>query len=340
VVQIADTEEFSTDLQRPETAAFLRGDLVYSVGRPNAPQSEASHATSVTTASDGCPGTEYSELPNSREEVARVNVEQLTSLPRMVDPRYPSNRLMLVGAGVTGLAVGLAVLLGADLKAGPLAAAVGIFLAWAMARELDPDRPTSAAIAMPISLVLVLTVGPPALLVTFGVLLGLRITAGTVGTPLRPLDFVTIVGLSAALGTSMVGAVGAAAMIIGVLVAEERRQRGIAIAAASAVTFIAVALLSGVEFARIEPTAIEWITVGLAITATLLVIPAATPTSETDRHTGTVNRDRVTGARLVAGLAILAGFAVAGASGVIATAATVAAALIGTAVHHAAGRLG
>lgn len=269
-----------------------------------------------------------------------MNVEQLTSLPRMVDPRYPSNRLMLVGAGLTGLAVGLAVLLGADLKAGPLAAAVGIFLAWAMARELDPDHPTSAAIAMPISLVLVLTVGPPALLVTFGVLLGLRITAGTVGTRLRPLDFVTIVGLSAALGTSMVGAVGAAAMIVGVLVAEERRQRGIAIAAASAVAFVVVALLSSVESAWIGPTGTEWITVGLAIMATLLVIPAAMPTSETDRHTGTVNRNRVTAARLVAALAILAGLALAGATGVVAIAATVAAALIGIAVHRVAGRLG
>ena len=270
----------------------------------------------------------------------RVNVEQLTSLSRAVDPRYPSHRLMLAGAGISALAVGLAELLGAGLKAGPLAAAVGVFLAWAMGRELDPDHSASAAIAMPISLVVVLAVGPAALLVTFGVLLGLRITAGTVGTPLRPLDLVTIVGLSAALGTSLVGAVGAAAMITGVLVAEDRRGLGVAIAVASAGAFIGVALLSGVEAEWIAPTTAEWFTVGLAIIAALSVIPAATPTSETDRHTGTVGRNRVTSARLLAVLAIVAGLALSGGTGVVALAATVAAALIGTAVHHIANRFG
>ena len=264
----------------------------------------------------------------------RVNVEQLTSLSRAVDPRYPSHRLMLAGAGLAALAVGLAELLGAGLKAGPFAAAVGVFLAWAMARELDPDHSASAAIAMPISLVLVLAVGPAALLVTFSVLLGLRITAGTVGAPLRPLDLVTIVGLSAALGTSLVGAVGAAAMITGVLVAENRRALGVAIAAASAGAFIAVALLSGVEAEWIAPTAAEWFTVGLATAAALFIIPAPTPTSGTDRHTGTVSRNRVSAARLLAVLALVVGLALTGGTGVVALAATVAAALTGTAVHR------
>lgn len=272
--------------------------------------------------------------------MVRVNVEQLTSLSRAIDPRYPSNRLMIIGAALAGLTVALAVSLGADLKSGPVAAAVGVFLAWAMARELDPDHAVSATVAMPISFALVLVVGPPALLVTFGVLLGLRIAAGTVGTPLRPFDLATIVGLSAAMGTSLVGAVGAAALIVGVLSAEKRRLRGIAIAATSAAAFTAVALLSGVEREWITPTTAEWITVGLAITAALLVNPAATPTSETDRQTGTVSRKGVSAARLIAVLAILSGIALTGGTGVVALAGTVAAALMGTAVHRVADRLG
>lgn len=266
-----------------------------------------------------------------------MNVEQLTSLPRAVDPRYPSNRLMLIGAGLAGLAVGVATLFGADLKTGALSAAVGVFLAWAMARELDPDHPTSAALAMPVSLFLALVVGPPALLVTFGVLLGVRVAAGTVGTPLRLLDSVAIIGLSAALGTSLIGVAGAAAMIVGVLVSEARSRSGIATAAMSAVAYTVVALLSG--FARIwtAPMSAEWITVGVAVAATLLVLPAAAPASNADRHTGTIMKDRITAARIIAGLAILAGLALVGGPGVVAIAATASAALIGAAVRRVVG---
>jgi len=267
-----------------------------------------------------------------------VNVEQLTSLSRAVDPRYPSNRLMLVGAGLAGLGVGVATLFGADLKAGPPAAAAAVFFAWAMARELDPDHPKSAALAMPVSLVLVLVVGPPALLVTFGVLLGTRVAAATVGTPLRLLDSVAVIGLSAALGTSLIGAVGAAAMIAGVLVGEARSRNGIATAAMSAVAYTVVALLSSFARGWTAPTPAEWITVGLAVSATLLVLPAMTPTSSTDRRTDTIERNRVTAARVIAGVAILAGLLLTGGPGIVAIAATAAAALMGTALRRIAGR--
>lgn len=267
-----------------------------------------------------------------------MNVEQLTSLSRAVDPRYPSNRLMLVGAGLAGLGVGVAILFGADLKAGALPVAVAVFLAWAMARELDPDHPKSAALAMPVSLVLVLVVGPAALLVTFGVLLGVRLAAGTVGTPLRLLDSVAVIGLSAALGTSLIGAVGAAAVIAGVLVSEARSRSGIATAAMSTVAYTVVALLSGFERVWTAPTPAEWITVGLAVSATLLVLPAMAPASNTDRHTGMIERNRVTAARVIAGLAILAGLLLTGGTGIVAIAATAAAALMGTAVRRIASR--
>ena len=266
-----------------------------------------------------------------------MNVEQLASLPRAVDPRYPSNRLVLIGAGLAGLAVGVATLFGADLKAGALSVAVAVFLAWAMARELDPDHPASAAIAMPVSFVLVLAVGPPALLVTFGVLLGLRIAAGTVGTPLRPLDSIAVVGLSAALGTSLIGAVGAAAIIAGVLVGEGRSRGGIPTAVMSAIAYAVMTLLSGLDRVWSAPTPAEWFTVGVAVAATLLVLPAAAPASSTDRHTGTIERNRVTAARVIAGLAILAGLAVAGGPGVVAIAATAAAALIAVALRNVVG---
>ena len=243
---------------------------------------------------------------------------------------------MLVGAVLAGLGVGIATLLGFDLRVGALSAAVGVFLAWAMARELDPDHPASAAFAMAVSIVVVLVVGPAALLITLGVLLGVRVAAGTVGTPMRPLDFLTFIGLSAALGTSLVGAVGAGAMIAGVLVSEARSRNGIATAAVSAIAYTVVALFSGLARTWTAPTPAEWITIAAAIAATLLLLPAAALVSKTDRHTGTICRNRVTVARAIAGLAVIAALALTGGPGIMALAATVAAALVGTALRKLA----
>lgn len=268
-----------------------------------------------------------------------MNIEHVTSLARVVDPRYPSNRLVLIGAAVAGLAVGAAALLGADPNAGPIAAAVGVFLAWAIARELDPDHPMSAAIAIPVSLALSLSIGPSALLVSTAVLLGLRMTSGTVGTPLRLLDIAGIVGLSAALGTGLTGATGVAVMTVGILVSEGRHWKGFAIAAAAAIAFASVATVTGIERTWVMPTSAEWVTIGLAVAATLLIVPARTSTSETDRRTGAVGRSRVTVSRIVAGLAMLLGLGLTGGVGVAALAGTTTAALAGTAIRRSVGRL-
>jgi hypothetical protein len=267
-------------------------------------------------------------------EAAKVNVEQLSSLSRVVDPRYSSNRLVIAGALVAGAVTALANLSGLDTGLGAVSAAVGVFLAWAIARELDPDYPPSAAVAMPISLVLLLAIGPASLLVSMGVLLGVRLVAGTVGAPLRPLDIIGVVGLAAFLGANLIGVVGLAAMIIGVIVDEPHRKRAIVIAASAATVFACVALISGLERAWTMPDAAGWIAVVVAVVSTVLVLPAPLPTSSTDRHTGVVLRGRVTTARVVAGTAVIAGFGLAGAAGIAALAGTAAAALAGTAIRR------
>lgn len=266
-----------------------------------------------------------------------MNAEHVTSLVRVIDPRYPSNRLVLIGAVVAGLAVGAAALLGADPKAGPIVVAVGVFLAWAITRELDPDHPASAAIAIPVSFALSLTIGPSALLVSTAVLLGLRLTAGTVGTPLRLLDIVGIVGLSAALGTGLTGAVGVAVIAVGIVVSEGHQRRGFAIAAAAAIAFASVAAVTGIERTWITPTTAEWVAFGLAVAATVLIVPARTPMSETDRRTGAVGRNRVTVARFAAGLAMLLVLGLTGGVGIAALAGTTTAALTGTAIRRSVG---
>jgi len=266
--------------------------------------------------------------------VAKVNIGQLSSLSRAVDPRYPSNRFVIAGALIAGLATALANLFGLDTGLGPVSAAVGVFLAWAIAREIDPDYPASGAVAMPVSMVLLLVLGPASLLVSMGVLLGLRLIAGTVGAPLRMLDIIGVVGLAALLGTNPIGVVGLGAMVIGVVVDEPRRNRAVPIAASAVTAFAVVALVSGLEWTWTTPDAAGWIALVIAVFATMLVIPAALPTASTDRRSGRVRRERVTGARVVAGTAVVAGFALAGGVGIAALAGTVTAALSGTAIRR------
>jgi hypothetical protein len=263
-----------------------------------------------------------------------AKVARRSSLGRDVDPRLPSNRLAIVGALLAALATGLAAQAGLEIGLSPFSAALGVFLSWAIARELDPDHPAAAAIALPVSFVLLVLVGPSSLLVSTGLLLGARMTAGTVGTPLRLLDVVGIVALSALLGTSVVGAVGVAAMGVGVLVDEPRRERALAVVGSAAVAFAAAALVTGVEWAWMLPDTSGWVVLVIGVAATLLVIPAAPPDTPTDRTGDLVQGGRVTAARVVAGVGVVAAFILAGGTGIAALAGTSVAALAATSIRQ------
>lgn len=256
-----------------------------------------------------------------------AKIVRRSSLGRDVDPRIPSNRLAIVGALLAGLATGLAFLAGLEVGLSPLAAGIGVFLAWAIARELDPDHPATAAIALPVSFVLLVGLGPSSLLVSTGLLLGVRMVAGTVGSPLRIIDAVGIVALSALLGTSVVGVVGVAAMGVGVLVDEPRRDRALAIVGSAAAAFAFTALVTGVDWVWTTPNAADLIVLLIGVAATLLVVPASPPTTHTDRTKALVLGERVTAARIVAGVAGVVAFTLAGATGIAALAGTAIAAL-------------
>ena len=166
-----------------------------------------------------------------------------------------------------------------------------------------------------------------------------RMAAGTVGTALRPLDIGGIIVVSGLLGTNMVGAVGVAAMIVGVLVGEPRRARGIGIAVAAAAAFAVVGIVSEMERSWAAPDTTDWIIAAVTIISMLVAIPAPSPTSSTDRrhrdspslagHRGTC-RGRAGRSR---------GLVIVGGGGAAALAATVTAALAGTAIRQLASGL-
>ncbi|MFT2719327.1 hypothetical protein ACMT4L_04920 [Deinococcus sp. A31D244] len=131
-----------------------------------------------------------------------------SALARPLDFSYPSNRV--AAAGSAGAAL-LALAFGR-----PWAQAAGVggaaFLAWATARELDPDHPVTANAALPVAAAVALLGGAGNPLAGLAVLSGVRLIAGTTGEPATSADHAGLL-----LQSLLAGASGerAAALLVG-----------------------------------------------------------------------------------------------------------------------------
>jgi hypothetical protein len=234
-----------------------------------------------------------------------VNLYDHTGLGRPLDLRLPSNRIAVLLPSLAG-AVTFAVLFGSsgavDLFAAGRAG-VGVFLAWAVARELDPDRPRSATIAALLA-GLGLLLGLPAPGVAAVVLLAARVLVGTVGSSLRPADLAVLLGAAAYAGTRPEA--WPAGVLLAVAVVVARAPRGALAFGAMASAGAVAAALSGAL-----PTAGMSVTGGLVAVAAVLATTAATPVhhvaARTDVGRRSIDPRRVTAARIGAGLAVVAG---------------------------------
>lgn len=122
----------------------------------------------------------------------------ISAIGRPVDIRYPTNRAIVVlaalvvgGATIFQLAVGQPV--GQSFVWG-MVGGVAVFLAWALARDLDPDHDYSAFVAAGLTLVGYVFWGGPNLAALFWMLLVLRVINRSAGVPVRPFDSITVLG--------------------------------------------------------------------------------------------------------------------------------------------------
>lgn len=129
-----------------------------------------------------------------------MKMTDITSIGRPIDLHYPTNRAI---AAVT-LVVTIGGLLWQRLTGAPWSASalwgahagLAVFLAWALCRELDPDRPMAAFPAAGIALLALLLWRPPRLAPIFWLLILLRVVNRTAGTPAGLLDALGLVALA------------------------------------------------------------------------------------------------------------------------------------------------
>ncbi|MFN2168015.1 MAG: hypothetical protein ACK2U9_17370 [Anaerolineae bacterium] len=128
-----------------------------------------------------------------------MKLSDVTALGRPFDPNYPTNRAIgLLSAGVVVAGAAYRLLAGDPLLDSALwgiGAGLTVFLAWALARELDPDHDLSAFVAAGLMIVGLLLWAQPELLLVFWLLLALRVVNRTTGLPARWLDSLGLLGL-------------------------------------------------------------------------------------------------------------------------------------------------
>ncbi len=236
-----------------------------------------------------------------------MNPYARTGIGRPLDLGLGSNRLAMIGA-ILGT-VGALILQWVEgdtfnlLAAG--AVGVGVFLAWAIARELDPDHPSSAAIALLLAAVAAVVLGPPAAAIAAVVLMSARVTAGTVGSRLRPADIV-VLGLAAAYAGTRPEAWGAAFFLVASILVV-RPPKSSLIATMLAFASVGGAVISGATPALGAPSTTTIALLVAAVVATVLAVPVRRVTTRTDAGRATIDPTRVTLARVGTAFSIVAG---------------------------------
>lgn len=269
----------------------------------------------------------------------RLSFLRLTSLARTIDPRLPSHRAaLLVGLGSAVFAAAV------NLDNAPLGfffnAGVGSFLGWALAREIDPDRPKSAALSGAVTGITTALLGHSLLLPVVLVLVTARLLHRSTGLPPTLFDLLALIGVAYVGGTSMVG--WACAMALAFATARDHRLpspaprvqllAGFLMAAAAS----AGAVISGVSANWQLPDAGEMVFLGFGVIAGLS-LRTYVPAALADYTRGPLEVRRLRSARRgVLGAGLLA-FAVAGGAAVVALS-PLWSALMGVAVWDRFGR--
>lgn len=233
-----------------------------------------------------------------------------SGLGRSLDLRYASNRFAVaLGFGALFSYVAVAAFDGRFGFSQAGAASIAVFLAWAIGRELDPDRPVVAAVAG-LGAYGAAFFGLPAALVTYAALIAARGVAGTTGRSIKHGD---LIGVAAA-GFGSGGAVWswpiALVMFVWLKSAPDvGRRRWWAIAALT-VGFTSGWYLGDLDAMTVTPRAILMSTV--VVIATVMATVSVVVTTSTDSGRAAISAMRVRYARLATGVIVVSAITIGG----------------------------
>ncbi len=127
-------------------------------------------------------------------------LNRFTSIARVLDPRYPTNRaVLLLLAPAAGIAGAMSLLRGSGLPEIALSALFGMAAAlagWAFARELVPDMERLAFLSLLLTFGAFLTVESSSLLLLFAAQFLVRVVNRSVGLPARIVDSTFVAALT------------------------------------------------------------------------------------------------------------------------------------------------
>lgn len=240
-------------------------------------------------------------------------MRQVSALGRPLDPNYPTNRAIAIITVLVGIiAVAVQFIAGNSLIDGAfwaIKAAGGVFLAWALSRELDPDNEFSAFVSSGLAIVSLFFANAPSLLALFWYLWILRILNQSTGLPATVLDAAIAIGVGSWLAYQSNWAyifITALVFLLDWLFTPQNHKQ-LAFAGLSLIVGAALVLILHVPFDVIEPSrvaAIPW----LAITIVFIpVIFTSRQLEATCDYTGErLNPVRLQAAQVVALLSALA----------------------------------
>lgn len=248
-----------------------------------------------------------------------MDLRTVSGLARPLDFSFTTNRWIA--------AIAAAVLLGATILRGLLTgawpaaagwgalAALSVFLAWALGRELDPDHDPAAFVAVALSLVGIVAMGLPDIAALFVVLLAVRVLNRTTGVPATLVDGLGLLGLGLwlASGGAWLGlAIGAAALVLDGLLRPTSQQRFLLGLLGAAVAFGVALLIAAEPDLSLAPLAILVAAVG-GIVFSIAIRGAAQTQTRTDVTDEPLSATRVRAGQLLAlaaglGSAVLEGF--------------------------------
>jgi len=252
-----------------------------------------------------------------------MRISDYSGLARWIDPtRHPSHRTILtIAVGATIAAVGVD---SQDLV-GALLTGAGAVTTWALAREVDPDRPQSAAVAAVLAAIVALVAGPPAVAPVFIATVAARMVSRSTGLVPRWTDLaVNAVIAFLFAGTPWgwaAGIVFAFAIVRDAGLPGDTTPGALLFAGATAVGVTTRVALAGSLGTWVAPAGIELVVLVLGIMGWVPLVRRTEPIlSVGDWSTVPLDPRRVREARLFGIAPALVAVAAAGSAGVVALA--------------------